>query len=74
MSKPTIPKPDHECPKYENQICCLRFERDRLRREIRDLRQDICENAHDVYWCGPGETVCERITAILDDGWEQGNV
>lgn len=52
-----------------NQVTDCLEEVDRLRLELVKLRDDIVDNAQDTMWCGPGETVCERITSILGDQW-----
>lgn len=40
----------------------------RLRNVLREVRRDIEETADDVVWMRGGiETVCDRITAALED-------
>jgi hypothetical protein len=67
----------HSLPSYPVVIvaaaehAALLAERDRLRKGLVQLREDICKHADDTYWCGPAETVCDRITEVLGDKWEQ---
>lgn len=35
---------------------------------LRQLRLDVCRNATDTVFVGPGETAVDRISALLHDG------
>lgn len=42
---------------------------DALTSELITLRDDICKHAEDTAWCGPGETIAERLTSLIGDEW-----
>jgi len=41
---------------------------ERLRSELSAIRIGVCKHATETAWCGPGETVVDRVSAALSDG------